>query len=105
MLAVTRRPWLRVLVAGATIWELLDWATVTSRNVSLVPSLILVGASLGPVVFSAFVCDRAREVPGHVLLWCFIVGGALGVIAASVIEYRTLLDLGALPTLLVAVIE
>jgi protease PrsW len=105
MLTAGRRPWLQVLVVGAAIWALLDWATVTSQNVNLVPSLILVGASLGPVVFTAFVYDRAREVPGYLLLWCFVVGGALGVIAASVLEYRTILDLGALPTLLIGLIE
>lgn len=105
MLAVGRRQWLQVLVAGAAIWALLDWATVTSHNVNLVPSLILVGASLGPVVFTAFVYDRAREVPGYLLLWCFVVGGAVGVVAASVLEYRTILDLGALPTLLIGLIE
>lgn len=104
-MAVSRRQWLQVLVVGVAIWALLDWATVTSNNVNLVPSLILVGASLGPVVFTAFVYDRAREVPGYMLLWCFIVGGALGVIAASVLEYRTVLDLGALPTLLIGLIE
>ena len=50
-----RRPWVQALVVGVAIWALLDWATVTSQNINLVPSLILVGASLGPVVFTAYV--------------------------------------------------
>jgi RsiW-degrading membrane proteinase PrsW (M82 family) len=39
------------------------------------------------------------------LLWCFIVGGMLGVTAASVLEYRTLTDLGTLPTIAIGLIE
>jgi RsiW-degrading membrane proteinase PrsW (M82 family) len=105
MRAVFRHAWLQVLAAGAVIWALLDWATTSSNNVNLVPSLIVVGASLGPIAFTAYVYQRAREVPGYLLLWCFVVGGALGVVAASVLEYRTILDLGALPTLAIGLIE
>jgi RsiW-degrading membrane proteinase PrsW (M82 family) len=100
-----RRPWFQSLAAGLVIWALLDWATMTSRNLNLVPSLIVVGASLGPIAFTAYVYERDREVPSYQLLWCFIVGGALGVIAASVLEFRTLLDLRALPTLAIGLIE
>jgi RsiW-degrading membrane proteinase PrsW (M82 family) len=105
MSAVIRRPWFQVLATGVAIWALLDWATVASENVNLVPSLILVGASLGPIAFTAFVYERAPEIPTHLLLGCFIVGGALGVVAASVIEYRTIIDLGTRSTLAVGVIE
>ena len=107
MAALIRQAWFQVLVAGAVIWAALDWATVDSRNVNLVPSLIVVGASLGPIAFTAYVYQRehTREIPAHLLLWCFIVGGALGVVAASVLEYRTVLDLGALPTLGIGLIE
>jgi RsiW-degrading membrane proteinase PrsW (M82 family) len=38
-------------------------------------------------------------------MWCFVVGGALGVVAASVLEFRTLLDLRALPTIAIGLIE
>lgn len=102
---VLRRPWFQSLAAGLVIWALLDWATMASQNVNLVPSLIVVGASLGPIVFTAYVYERDGAVPSYQLLWCFIVGGALGVIAASVLEYRTLLDLRALPTLAIGLIE
>jgi protease PrsW len=104
-MTLLRRPWIQTLVAGGILWVLLDWATIASQNINLVPSLILVGASLGPVAFTAFVYERAREVPSYMLLWCFIAGGALGVVAASVLEYRTILDLGALPTLAIGLIE
>jgi RsiW-degrading membrane proteinase PrsW (M82 family) len=100
-----RRPWFQTLAAGIVIWSLLDWATLASKNINLVPSLIVVGASLGPIAFTAYVYERDRDVPPHLLLWCFIVGGALGVTAASVLEYRTILGLGALPTLAIGLIE
>jgi RsiW-degrading membrane proteinase PrsW (M82 family) len=100
-----RRPSVQTLVAGMALWALLDWATLASKNINLVPSLIVVGASLGPVAFTAYVYERAPEVPAYLLLWCFIVGGALGVVAASVLEYRTILDLGALPTFAIGIIE
>jgi hypothetical protein len=105
MPAVFRRPWFQVLVAGAAIWVLVDLATLASKNVNLVPSLIVVGASVGPIVFTAYVYEHAREDPSYLLLWCFIVGGALGVVAASVLEYRTILELGALPTLAIGLTE
>ncbi len=104
-MTLLRRPSVQTLVAGAILWALLDWATIESENINLVPSLIMVGASLGPVVFTAYVYERAREVPAYMLLWCFFAGGALGIVAASVLEYRTLLDLGALPTLAIGLIE
>jgi RsiW-degrading membrane proteinase PrsW (M82 family) len=64
-----------------------------------------VGACLGPVAFVAYVYERAREVPLALVMWCFIVGGLLGVMAASVLEYRTLMDLHTLPTIMIGVIE
>ena len=48
-----RRPSVQLLFAGVAIWALLDWATLSSRNINLVPSVIPVGASRGPVVFTA----------------------------------------------------
>jgi RsiW-degrading membrane proteinase PrsW (M82 family) len=97
--------WVQLLVVGLILFAVLDWATVQTKNLNLVPSLICLGAFLGPVVFVAYVYERAREVPLPLLLWCFLVGGVLGVVAASVLEYRTLIDLHALPTIAVGLAE
>ncbi|MCW3063000.1 MAG: Protease prsW family protein [Solirubrobacterales bacterium] len=99
------RPWVQVLLVGGVLWLGLTWATLASRNFHLVPSVIVLGAFLGPVAFVAYVYERAREVPLPMLLWCFIVGGVVGVTAASVLEYRTLMDLGTLPTIAIGLIE
>jgi RsiW-degrading membrane proteinase PrsW (M82 family) len=93
------------LIGGLVLWVALRWALVTTDNINLVPSLIVLGASLGPVVFVLYVYERAAEVPSPVLLICFLAGGMLGVTAASVLEYRTLLELRALPTIAIGLIE
>ena len=99
------RPWLLVLIGGAVLWAGLTWATIETGNLNLVPSVIVLGAFLGPVAFVAWVYDRAREVPLPTLLICFVTGGALGVTGASLLEYRTMIDLGALPTVAVGLAE
>jgi RsiW-degrading membrane proteinase PrsW (M82 family) len=99
------RPWLLVLIGGAVLWVALTWATIDTGNLNLVPSVIVLGAFLGPVAFVAWVYDRAREVPLPTLLICFVTGGALGVTGASLLEYRTMIDLGALPTVAVGLAE
>ena len=99
------RPWLLVLVGGAVLWLGVRTALLDTGNINLVPSLIVLGAFLGPVVFVMYVYERAQEVPWPLLLVCFIAGGVLGVTAASVLEYRTLLGLGVLPTIAIGLIE
>jgi protease PrsW len=99
------RPWLLVLVGGAVLWLGVRTALLDTGNINLVPSLIVLGASLGPVVFVMYVYERAQDVPWPLLLVCFIAGGVLGVTAASVLEYRTLLGLGVLPTIAIGLIE
>jgi RsiW-degrading membrane proteinase PrsW (M82 family) len=100
-----RRPWVLTLIGGLVLWIALRWALVTTDNINLVPSVIVLGASLGPVVFVLYVYERAPEVPWPMLLICFLAGGVLGVTAASVIEYRTVLELRALPTIAIGLIE
>jgi RsiW-degrading membrane proteinase PrsW (M82 family) len=99
------RPWLLVLIGGAALWAALTWATIETGNLNLVPSVIVLGAFLGPVTFVAWVYVRAGEVPLPTLLICFVTGGALGVTGASLLEYRTMIDLGALPTVAIGLAE
>jgi RsiW-degrading membrane proteinase PrsW (M82 family) len=105
LVGALRRPWVQILLGGLALWAILDWATLESRNINLVPSLLLLGAALGPVTFVVYVHERVRDVSWPSLLQCFVVGGALGVAAASVAEYRTIVELGALPTSAIGLIE
>jgi protease PrsW len=103
--SLLRRPWVQTLAAGLLLFVVLDWALVQTGNLNLVPSVIVIGASLGPVVFLEYVYDLTRGVSPPRLLQCFIAGGILGVAAASVLEFRTLIELQALPTLAIGLIE
>jgi RsiW-degrading membrane proteinase PrsW (M82 family) len=105
LVGVLRRPWVQTLLGGLALWAILDWATLESENVNLVPSLVLLGAALGPVTFVVYVHERVRDVSWPSLAQCFVVGGALGVAGASVAEYRTILELAALPTAAIGLIE
>jgi RsiW-degrading membrane proteinase PrsW (M82 family) len=82
-------------------------ATIATDNVHLFPSVILLGALLVPGTFVVYVYERlsitADALPA--LVGCFVVGGLVGLAAAAVLEYETVLDLGALPILAVGVIE
>jgi hypothetical protein len=98
-----RGAWVRLLLLGAILWIALTWATVSTGNIGLVPSVIALGAFLGPLTFVVY--ERVRDVPVVTMLTCFVVGGALGVAAAGVLEYRTLIELHALPTLAIGLIE
>jgi len=76
-----RSAWLRTLVGGA--------------------------ATYVPVTFVIGVFERLAVQPAVVptLAVCFGAGGSVGVAAASILEYQTLRDLGALPMLAVGLIE
>lgn len=106
-MTVLRSGWLRTLVCGAAIYALLTAAAVNTQNVHLLPSVLVVGASLVPVTFVVYVFERLREQPVIVpaLAITLAAGGSLGVTAASVLEYQTLRDLGTLPMLAVGLIE
>jgi protease PrsW len=105
--AFLRSGWLRALMGGSAIYALLTVATVDTQNLHLVPAVLVLGALLIPVTFVIFVFERlsiqAAVLPA--LAVCFTAGGSLGVAAASVLEYQTLRDLGALPMLAVGLIE
>jgi RsiW-degrading membrane proteinase PrsW (M82 family) len=105
MTTVWRRPWLQILVVGLVLYIAMERALVATGNVNLVPGVICLGAFLAPVVFVAYVYERAPDVPLPTLLWCFLTGGVLGVTAAGLIEYQTLLRYGALPTVAIGLAE
>jgi RsiW-degrading membrane proteinase PrsW (M82 family) len=72
-----------------------------------VPALILLGASVVPAAFVAFVSGRRLVfgIHGGALAATALVGGVIGVVAAGLWEYHALIRLGVLPILWVGVIE
>ncbi|GII20934.1 PrsW family intramembrane metalloprotease [Planosporangium mesophilum] len=82
------RPWLRIFVAGLVLWLLTVVVTFLTGNPNLVPTLVLLGSFLVPVTFVAWAFERrdTGEISAPLILNTFIVGGVLGVLAASLLE-------------------
>ena len=102
-----RGAWLVVLVVGLTLFELVRWAVQNTGNANLVPSLLLLGATVVPLAFATFLygLPTTFEVGGVALVVMAVVGGVVGVITSGILEYHTLHDLGVGPMIGVAFIE
>ncbi|TCC00160.1 PrsW family intramembrane metalloprotease [Micromonospora zingiberis] len=102
-----RWAWLAVLLVGVALVLLVLVALIGTRNVLLVPVLIVLGAAVVPAAFLTFVQGRSGQwqVPGSVVTVAALLGGLIGVIAAAAIEYDTLRRLGALPAVLIGLTE
>jgi RsiW-degrading membrane proteinase PrsW (M82 family) len=104
----TRRwAWLGVLVTGLILYIVVLRTLVHTQNPNLVPSLILLGATVVPLSFLTFAQARTGrwQVPASALAISAFFGGVIGIVVAGTLEYNTLRGLGMLPLVLVAVIE
>ncbi|MEV5954353.1 PrsW family intramembrane metalloprotease [Streptomyces sp. NPDC051987] len=80
--------WKRCLGGGLALWALTAMVTYTTRNTTLLPTLILLGSFLVPVVFVLWAYERhGRDLGVSAILGCFLTGGTLGVLGASVMEF------------------
>ncbi|MGQ5638178.1 MULTISPECIES: PrsW family glutamic-type intramembrane protease [unclassified Streptomyces] len=76
--------WRRCLGAGLALWVSAGWLTYQTRNGTLLPTLILLGGFLVPVVFVLWAYERhVRDLGVSAILGCFLAGGSLGVLGAS----------------------
>jgi RsiW-degrading membrane proteinase PrsW (M82 family) len=65
--------------------------TYATKNTTLLPTLILLGSFLMPVAFVLWAYERhGRDLGVHLILGCFLTGGTLGVLGASLMEYYLL---------------
>src|SRR5258706_5226910 len=80
--------WRRVLGVGLLLWAATAVVTLATRNVLLVPALVLLGSFLVPVVFVIWVLQRWRDehVSTELVVQAFVVGGLLGVLASALLE-------------------
>ncbi|MEU5308408.1 PrsW family intramembrane metalloprotease [Streptomyces sp. NPDC021562] len=79
--------WKRCLGGGLALWALTAMVTYTTGNTTLLPTLILLGSFLVPVVFVLWAYERhGRDLGVSAILGCFLTGGTLGVLGASVME-------------------
>ncbi|MBD0844077.1 PrsW family intramembrane metalloprotease [Streptomyces sp. TRM68416] len=83
--------WRRCLWGGLALWTLTALVTYATKNTTLLPTLILLGSFLVPVTFVLWAYERhGRDLGVGVILGCFLTGGTLGVLGASVMEYYLL---------------
>ncbi len=83
--------WKRCLWGGLALWLLTAIVTYATKNTTLLPTLILLGSFLIPAVFVMWAYERhGRDLGLGVILGCFVTGGILGVLGASVMEYYLL---------------
>ena len=82
------RPWLKIFLIGLALWVAAVIVTGLTLNPNLVPTVVLLGSFLVPVTFVAWAYGRGRspEVTVERLFTAFLVGGALGVLGASLLE-------------------
>lgn len=83
-----KRIWTRMLGTGLMLWSLTVVTTYLTANPTLLPTLVLLGSFLVPVSFVAwaFVRRVTGEVTAALVFKTFVVGGVLGVLAASLLE-------------------
>jgi RsiW-degrading membrane proteinase PrsW (M82 family) len=79
---------LRIFIVGLALWASCIVVTLVTRNVNLVPTLILLGSFLVPVTFAAWAFEHWRDqhVTTELIVNAFVVGGLLGVLGASLLE-------------------
>ena len=105
---VRRLSWLWVLLGGVGAYLLLLRTLLATQNPNFFPSLILLGSIVVPasvLTFAATGGRRAIKVDPGMIVFTAVAGGILGSVAAGTLEYDTLRALGALPMIMVSVIE
>ena len=107
MTLLRRLSWLWILVLGVGLFEAVRHAIIDTGNPNLVPALILLGAAVVPASFVSFLFQRRLpyDISGGMVMAFALVGGVIGIVTASVLEYQTLRRLGTLPMLGVGLVE
>jgi RsiW-degrading membrane proteinase PrsW (M82 family) len=102
-----QRLWWRVLIIGLILYEVTTNLLVVSGNPNLIPTVILLGAFLIPVVYVVYLYESGAlyDVPIPTVALTFFWGGVLGVIAATVLEEQLVAGMGFLSLLAVGFSE
>ncbi|WP_313560139.1 PrsW family intramembrane metalloprotease [Ruminiclostridium cellobioparum] len=104
---VKRKYWLRVLLFGFIIYAATVITLILTGNINLFPSIVLIGNFLVPVAFVSFFYERREmfSVNMPATAMCFFFGGALGTIAASLLEPIFIPELTFITAFTVGIIE
>ena len=107
-----RQAWLWVLTIGLGVFCGLV-ALVNSGNGGLIGAMIVVGSAVVPVSMVTYIgsherrldMGRHRLIPPGSIIWTFLVGGAIGVITAGLVEFFVLRQLNISQLFLVGLVE
>jgi len=99
--------WFQILGSGLVLFIVTGQALRFTGNPNYFPTVILLGSFVIPVTFIAYIYERvpAKEISLSCILICFLGGGAVGLIAAGVIEFKTLQGMSILGMFGVGLIE
>src|SRR3954468_15891323 len=80
--------WRGMFFTGLLLWVAAVIVTGLTSNTNLIPTVILLGSFLVPTTAVVWYVDHyeSPELMGGLVVRAFIVGGVLGVIAASLLE-------------------
>jgi RsiW-degrading membrane proteinase PrsW (M82 family) len=83
-----RRAWLHILLTGLALWAACIAVVLTTKNINLIPTLILLGSFVVPVSYVAWAFGHWADehVTTGLITRAFVIGGLLGVFGASVLE-------------------
>ncbi|APV43416.1 Protease prsW family protein [Dehalogenimonas formicexedens] len=84
--------WLWTLGVGVALFFVTNVTMQSTGNPNFFPTVIMLGSFVVPVAFITFFYEhiRDRDIPLSVLGGSFLLGGAIGTVAAGLLEYSTL---------------
>lgn len=99
-------PWWSVFLIGLVLWAAAIGVAYLTHNVIVLPTIVLIGSFLVPVTAVVWYLDHdpSPELSPRRILSAFIIGGVVGVLGASLLEYW-LIGVGLLGTFEVGLIE
>ncbi|HEX9096492.1 MAG TPA: PrsW family glutamic-type intramembrane protease [Candidatus Dormibacteraeota bacterium] len=99
-------PWWAVFLIGLAMWAAAFAVARVTRNVILLPTIVLLGSFLVPVTAVVWYLDHdpSPALSPRRILAAFIIAGVFGVLGASLLEYW-LVSVGILGSLEVGLIE
>jgi len=99
--------WFQILGGGLLLFIATGQALRFTGNPNFFPTVILLGAFVVPVAFIAYIYERvpAKEISLSCVLICFLGGGAVGLIAAGILEFKALQGMSILGLFGVGLIE
>ncbi len=87
-----KKAWFWILLVGVGLFFGAYFALQLTDNPNFFPTVIMLGAFVVPLSYVALFYEHVhdRDIPVVLLGVCFIVGGALGIIAAGFLEWAVL---------------